>query len=158
MIWPLFRKMAANQKPLNQIGIFWYQFTPRKLLYLVILVNLVKFGPHWLSFFGGPPCIMLSLKRIVTIQDSGDKKSNWSCETSFYRQASSTYSAEGEVQADAIYEAIDELGDALYLTPFPAELSSQMTSQSKYYILISVSWHWEISCVYLLYISSNLRR
>ena len=32
--------MAANQKPLNQIGIFWYQFTPRKLLYLIIYVNL----------------------------------------------------------------------------------------------------------------------
>ena len=25
----LFIKMAANQKPLNQIGIFWYQITPR---------------------------------------------------------------------------------------------------------------------------------
>ena len=45
--------MAANQKPLNQIGIFWYQFTPRKLLYLMISRNLVKFGPH----FFGPPCI-----------------------------------------------------------------------------------------------------
>ena len=39
VIWSLFRKMAANQKPLNQIGIFWYQFTPRKLLYLMISVN-----------------------------------------------------------------------------------------------------------------------
>ena len=63
VIWPLFRKMAANQKPLNQIEIFWYQFTPRKLLYLMKSVNLAKFGPHWLSFFfffgggGGPPCI-----------------------------------------------------------------------------------------------------
>ena len=43
--------MPANQKPLNQIGMFWYQFTPRKLLYLMISVNLVKFGPHWLSIF-----------------------------------------------------------------------------------------------------------
>ena len=29
--------------------IFWYQFTPRKLL--MISVHLVKFGPHWLSVF-----------------------------------------------------------------------------------------------------------
>ena len=56
-IQPLFRKMAANQKPLNQIGMFWYQFTPRKLLYLMISLNLVKFVPHWLSVFLGPPCI-----------------------------------------------------------------------------------------------------
>ena len=55
VIRPLFRKMAANQKPLNQIGIFWYQFTPRKLLYLMISLNLVKFGPHWLSVFWGHP-------------------------------------------------------------------------------------------------------
>ena len=47
--------MAANQKALNQIGIFWYQFTPRKLLYLMILVNLVNFGPNWLSVFFGHP-------------------------------------------------------------------------------------------------------
>ena len=58
--------MAANQKPLNQIGIFWYQFTPRKLLYLMILVNFVKFGPHWLSVFIGPLCIYKS----YTIHDN----------------------------------------------------------------------------------------
>ena len=45
--------MDANQKPLNQIGIFWYQFTPRKLFYLMVSVNLVKFGSHWLSVFCG---------------------------------------------------------------------------------------------------------
>ena len=36
--------MAANQKPLHQIGIFWYQFTPRKLLYLN---DITKFGQIW---------------------------------------------------------------------------------------------------------------
>ena len=36
VIWPLFRKMPVNQKPLNRIGIFWYHFTPRKLLYLMV--------------------------------------------------------------------------------------------------------------------------
>ena len=51
VIWPLFRRMPVNQKPLNRIGIFWYQFTPRKLLYLLISLNLVRFGPHWLSVF-----------------------------------------------------------------------------------------------------------
>ena len=51
VIWPLFRKMPVDQKPLNRIGIFWYQFTPRKLLYLLVSLNLLKFGPHWLSFF-----------------------------------------------------------------------------------------------------------
>ena len=51
--------MPATQKPLNRIGIFWYQFTPRKLPYHIISVNLVKFGAHGLSgfflvfFFGG---------------------------------------------------------------------------------------------------------
>ena len=57
VIWPLFRKMPVNQNPLNRIGIFWYQFTPRKLLYLLVSLNLVNFGPHWLSVFIGPPCI-----------------------------------------------------------------------------------------------------
>ena len=62
VIWPLFRKMPVNQKPLNRIGIFWYQFTPRKLLYLMVSLNFIKFGPHWLSvffffFFWGAPCI-----------------------------------------------------------------------------------------------------
>ena len=56
LMW-LFRKMPVNQKPLIRIGIFWYQFTPRKLLYLLVSLNLVKFGPHWLSVFFGPPCI-----------------------------------------------------------------------------------------------------
>ena len=51
VIWPLFRKMPVNQKPLNRIGILWYQFTLRKLLYLLVSLNLVKFGPHWLSVF-----------------------------------------------------------------------------------------------------------
>ena len=32
MIWPLFRKMPVNQKTLNQIGIFWYHFTPRNVI------------------------------------------------------------------------------------------------------------------------------
>ena len=58
VIWPLFRKMPVNQKPLNWIGIFWYQFTPRKLLYLLVSLNMVKFDPHWLSVFIGPPCIV----------------------------------------------------------------------------------------------------
>ena len=60
MIWPLFRNMNQynnqnfiNEKPLNRIGIFWYHFTPRKLLYLMVSVNLVKFGPHGLSVFLG---------------------------------------------------------------------------------------------------------
>ena len=65
MIWPLFRKMAANQKLLNQIGIFWYQFTPRKLLYLMISVNMVKFGPHWLYVFFLPPCIYTCKKSLL---------------------------------------------------------------------------------------------
>ena len=64
VIRALFRKMAANQKPLNQIGIFWYQFTPRKLLYLMIPLNLVKICPHWLSVLGGHPvydcCVIMS--------------------------------------------------------------------------------------------------
>ena len=59
VIWPLFRKMPANQKPLNRIEIFWYQFTPRKLLWHVVSINLVKFGPHWLSVFLGPLCIYI---------------------------------------------------------------------------------------------------
>ena len=68
MIWPLFRKMAANQKQLNQIGIFWYQFTPRKLLYLMISVNLVNFGPHWLSgFFLATLYIYIYIAHIYTI-------------------------------------------------------------------------------------------
>ena len=45
--------MPVNQKPLSWIGIFWYQITPRKLLYLLVSLNLVKFGPHWLSVFFG---------------------------------------------------------------------------------------------------------
>ena len=49
--------MPVNQKSLNRIGIFWYQFTPRKLLYHLVSLNLVKFGPHWLSVFIGPPYI-----------------------------------------------------------------------------------------------------
>ena len=53
VIWPLFRKMPINQKPLNRIRIFWYHFTPRKLLYLMVSINLVKFGPHGLSVFWG---------------------------------------------------------------------------------------------------------
>ena len=55
VIWPLFGKMHVNQKLLNRIGIFWYQFTPRKLLYHVISVNFVKFGPFGLSVFFGHP-------------------------------------------------------------------------------------------------------
>ena len=43
--------MPANQNPLNRIDIFWNQFTPRKLLYHVVSVNFVKFGPHGLSVF-----------------------------------------------------------------------------------------------------------
>ena len=53
VIWPLFRKMPVNQKPLNRIEIFWYHFTRRKLLYLMVSVILVKFGPHGLSVFLG---------------------------------------------------------------------------------------------------------
>ena len=52
------RKMPVNQKLLNRIGIFWYQVFPRKFLYHVVSVDLVKFGPHWLSVFLGPPCIV----------------------------------------------------------------------------------------------------
>ena len=63
VIWPLFRNMTANQKSLNQIEIFWYQFTPRKLLYLMISVNLVKFCPHWLSGFFGPLCTVRPTKK-----------------------------------------------------------------------------------------------
>ena len=57
VIWPLFRKMPVNQKPLNRIGIFWYHFTPRKshLINLMISVKLVKVGPHGLSVFWGHP-------------------------------------------------------------------------------------------------------
>ena len=33
---------------------FWYHFTPRKLLYLMVSVNFVKCGPHWLSVLGHP--------------------------------------------------------------------------------------------------------
>ena len=62
VIWTLFRKMPVNQKPLNRIGIFWYQFTPRKLLYLLVSLNFVKFGPHWLSVLFWPPCIGLHFK------------------------------------------------------------------------------------------------
>ena len=51
--------MPVNQKPLNRIGIFWYHFTPRKLLYHMVSVKLVKFGPHGLSVFLGPPCIYI---------------------------------------------------------------------------------------------------
>ena len=36
--------MPANQKPFNQIGIFGYHLTPRKLLYLMVSVNLVHVG------------------------------------------------------------------------------------------------------------------
>ena len=43
--------MAGDQKPLNQIGIFLVSITPRKLLYLMISVNLIKFVPHWQSVF-----------------------------------------------------------------------------------------------------------
>ena len=64
--------MTANQKPLNQIGIFWYQFTPRKLLYLTISVNLIKFGPHWLSvFLGGHPVLRLANLITVLLQGPG---------------------------------------------------------------------------------------
>ena len=42
-------KNSCQSKPLNQIGIFWYQFTPRELLYLMISVNLVHIG---CPFFG----------------------------------------------------------------------------------------------------------
>ena len=55
LIWPLFRKMPVNQKPLNRIVIFWNHFTPRKLRNLIVSVNFVKFGPHWLFVFGGHP-------------------------------------------------------------------------------------------------------
>ena len=37
--------MPANQKQLNQTGMFWYQFTPRKLLY-----DISKFGQVWSTF------------------------------------------------------------------------------------------------------------
>ena len=47
--------MPVNQKPVNQIMIFWYHFTPRKLLYLMIAIHLVKFGPHLLVVLGGHP-------------------------------------------------------------------------------------------------------
>ena len=59
--------MPANQKPLNQIEIFWYHFTPRKLLYHIVSLNLVKFGPHWLFCFFCQPCIMrtVSLERYL---------------------------------------------------------------------------------------------
>ena len=57
--------MHVNQKPLNQIEICWYHFTPRKFLSLMVSVNFVRFVPHWLCilspppFFegGGAPCI-----------------------------------------------------------------------------------------------------
>ena len=51
VIWPLFRKMRVNQNPLNQIGIFWYHFTPRNSLYHMVSVKFVKFGPQWLFGF-----------------------------------------------------------------------------------------------------------
>ena len=37
-------KMPANPEPLNRIEIFWYHFTPRNISYLMVLLNLVKFG------------------------------------------------------------------------------------------------------------------
>ena len=43
VIWPLFRKMPANQKPLNRIEICWYQFIPRKLL----SHGISKFSQIW---------------------------------------------------------------------------------------------------------------
>ena len=65
VIWTLFRKMPANQKPLNRIGKFWYHFTPRKIPYLMVSVNLVTFGLHGLSVwvFSLPPCIGLEGKQ-----------------------------------------------------------------------------------------------
>ena len=48
-------KMPVNKKLLNRIGIFWYHFTPRKLLYYMISVKFVKFGPLGLSVFLGHP-------------------------------------------------------------------------------------------------------
>ena len=41
--------MPANQKPLNRLELLWYQFTPREILYHMVSVNFVKFGPHGLS-------------------------------------------------------------------------------------------------------------
>ena len=54
----VYKKCLPIKKPLNRIEIFWYQFTPRKLLYHMVSVNLVKFGPQWaVLFWRGPPCI-----------------------------------------------------------------------------------------------------
>ena len=45
-------KMAANHKPLNRIGKILNYFTPRKIPYLMVSVNLVIFGSHWLTIWG----------------------------------------------------------------------------------------------------------
>ena len=66
VIWPLFRKMPVNQKTLNRIGIFWYYFTPRKLLYLMISVNLVKFGHIGFQGYVFFLAILLSVSLIYT--------------------------------------------------------------------------------------------
>ena len=56
-------KMPVNQKLLNRIGIFWYHFTPRKLLYHMISLNLGQLG---CPFFFGPPCTA----RIISVHAS----------------------------------------------------------------------------------------
>ena len=90
VIWTLFSKMPVNQKPLNRIGIFWYQFTPRKLLYLLVSLYLVKFGPHWLSVFfwggGGAPCIPDTWK-IERKKSFSQEMWIWSChELTFWQR------------------------------------------------------------------------
>ena len=56
---------ACQSKTTQPNRVFWYQFTPRKLLYHMILVNLVTFGPLGLSVFFGPPCIRIYTLSVV---------------------------------------------------------------------------------------------
>ena len=42
--------MPVNKKNYStESGYFWYHFTPRKLPFLLALIDLVKFEPHRLS-------------------------------------------------------------------------------------------------------------
>ena len=62
------RKMLSIKNYSTESGFFfWYQFFPRKLLYHVVSVDLVKFGPHWLSvFLGGHPLYIYIMHSSIT--------------------------------------------------------------------------------------------
>ena len=64
VIRPLFR-MPTNQKQLNRIGKIFYNFTPRKIVYLKVLVNLIYLGHMGCPGVFLPPCIYRPIQTYI---------------------------------------------------------------------------------------------